>query len=224
MEIRISHASSKSASLTKAHIVAGAIFAGISFAFAKIAVDTMVQESLPDGFRGRAFAAYDMLYNVARVAGTAATAIAIALAVRESAIVLVVGLAYLAAAVGSAFWSSKLTVGGPIMQGIPRGRPARAAEAQPALPVGELVTIRSYAGSRADEEPRAIVVGEREIPVDAVDWRALEEREGVRRRIFAVRVAGQRVRLSYNESTSRWEIDRVIRGHAGGEALGDAHE
>jgi predicted MFS family arabinose efflux permease len=40
---------------------------GLTFAWKKIAVDTMVQESLPDGFRGRVFSVYDVVYNLARI-------------------------------------------------------------------------------------------------------------------------------------------------------------
>ena len=71
---------------SKERIVAGAFLAGgvvlivVSFAitgwsvllasfavgltFAKIPIDTMVQEALPDGYRGRVFAAYDVAYNL----------------------------------------------------------------------------------------------------------------------------------------------------------------
>jgi len=45
--------------------VAGVL--GLTFAWKKIAVDTMVQESLPDGFRGRVFSVYDVIYNLARI-------------------------------------------------------------------------------------------------------------------------------------------------------------
>ncbi|HEX6843828.1 MAG TPA: MFS transporter, partial [Actinomycetota bacterium] len=40
---------------------------GLSFAWKKIPTDTLVQESLPDGYRGRVFAVYDVLYNAARL-------------------------------------------------------------------------------------------------------------------------------------------------------------
>ncbi|MCA1832466.1 MAG: MFS transporter [Actinomycetota bacterium] len=210
-----------SVSLTKGHIVVGSIFAGVSFAFAKIAVDTMVQESLPDEFRGRAFASYDMLYNVARVAGTALAAAAVAEHVHEEKIVVAAGIAYVAMAGVTGYWSSLITRG---EDGMPKriGKDPAGRPVLPALPIGELVTIRAYAGSRADEEPRAIVVGDREIPIEVVEWRAIEERGGERRRIFAVQAAGQRVRLAYNEATSRWEIDRAIRGAGAPGPAGDS--
>ena len=40
---------------------------GLGTLIAKIAVDAQVQESLPDVYRGRAFAVYDILYNLASV-------------------------------------------------------------------------------------------------------------------------------------------------------------
>ncbi|HVL91379.1 MAG TPA: hypothetical protein VM841_14205, partial [Actinomycetota bacterium] len=77
--------------------------------------------------------------------------------------------------------------------------------------VGELVTVRSYAGHRADEEPRVIVVGGKEYPVESIDWRAIEERlDGSRRQIFVVRAGGVRIRLASSEESSRWEVERVL--------------
>ncbi len=43
------------------------LFAGFGAFVAKVAVDAQVQEALPDEFRGRAFALYDILYNLASV-------------------------------------------------------------------------------------------------------------------------------------------------------------
>ena len=41
---------------------------GLTFTWKKIPIDTMVQESVPDGFRGRVFSVYDLAYNGARIA------------------------------------------------------------------------------------------------------------------------------------------------------------
>lgn len=41
---------------------------GLTFAWRKITVDTMVQEAVPDSYRGRVFSVYDVLFNMARVA------------------------------------------------------------------------------------------------------------------------------------------------------------
>jgi MFS family permease len=49
-----------------------AFFLGLGFFLAKISLDTLVQEALGDGWRGRAFSLYDIAYNLAWVvaAGT----------------------------------------------------------------------------------------------------------------------------------------------------------
>ena len=44
---------------------------GLTFAWKKIPVDTMVQEAVPDGYRGRVFSVYDVVYNLARVVAAA---------------------------------------------------------------------------------------------------------------------------------------------------------
>jgi Major Facilitator Superfamily len=47
-------------------------FLGFGFFLAKITLDSMVQEALGDGFRGRAFSLYDIAYNLAWVLAAAA--------------------------------------------------------------------------------------------------------------------------------------------------------
>lgn len=41
---------------------------GLTFAWKKIPIDTLVQSSLPDGYRGRVFSVYDVGYNLSRAA------------------------------------------------------------------------------------------------------------------------------------------------------------
>jgi hypothetical protein len=77
------------------------------------------------------------------------------------------------------------------------------------LQPGEMVTVRAYAGARADEEPRTIVIGGHEVPIDAIDWRAIVEESGRRARVFVVRAAGRRIRLSHHEEDTGWQIERV---------------
>src|SRR5206468_5055973 len=103
---------------------------GLTFAWKKIPVDTMVQEALPDAYRGRVFSAYDVVYNLARVA---AAAVAIPLLPRA-------GVGWSVAIVGFAFiaWSPVL----PLWL-------RRAPE----------IRLRFHEGARADEWPRAIVWG-----------------------------------------------------------------
>lgn len=50
-----------------------ALVLGLTFAWKKVTVDTMVQEAVPDTYRGRVFSVYDVFFNLARViAGYAA--------------------------------------------------------------------------------------------------------------------------------------------------------
>ena len=67
---------------------------GMTFAWKKISVDTMVQESIPDGYRGRVFSVYDVVYNLARVAA-AALAIPMLDSLSDSTCLVVVGVAFL---------------------------------------------------------------------------------------------------------------------------------
>ncbi len=200
-----------SASLTRTSMTLGGIVVGVSYAFAKIPTDTIVQEEMNDDVRGRAFSVYDMLFNVARVAGTATAAALVAAEIRLESIVTGTGFFYFFASAGLVVWARRI-VGMKRLRSI-RSRiaetPAPATQSF-ALPAGEMVTVRAYAGSRSDEEPRAVVVGGSEVPVDLIEWRAVEERDGERRRVFVCHVGGSRVRLAHIESSSLWEIERIL--------------
>ncbi|KGM13058.1 MFS transporter [Cellulomonas bogoriensis] len=58
-------------------VVCAAVLIGLSIQGAKIAVDTIVHRDSHDGYRGRAFSLYDMLYNAAFVAAAALAALAL---------------------------------------------------------------------------------------------------------------------------------------------------
>ena len=192
-------------SLTRERMIAAAAIVGLSYAFAKIPVDTIVQEEMPDEYRGRAFAAYDLLFNVARVAGTGIAAVAIEAGARLDAILVAVGLGYLFTSVSLLGWARRIV-------DVRRRRPSKEPGPSSGLSLlaGEMVTVRAYEGSRADEEPRAVVVAGREVPVDEVEWRAVVERGGERRRVFVVRIGGARIRLAHVEPSSLWEVERVM--------------
>jgi MFS family permease len=192
-------------SLTRGRMTVGAVIVGLSYAFAKIPVDTIVQEDMPDAFRGRAFAVYDMLFNVARVAGTAIAAGFVEASFRVGRLMIGGGFCYFLASAALGTWARRIT-------GV---RWSRRSHIEPgggpiSFGDGEVVTVRAYAGSRADEEPRAIVVAGREIPVADIDWRATVERDGERRRVFIARVGGARIRLAHVESSSLWEVERTL--------------
>ena len=67
---------------------------GLTFAWKKIPVDTMVQEAIPDGYRGRVFAVYDVAYNLSRVAA-AFLAIPLQNAFGEAWAVAIVGVVFI---------------------------------------------------------------------------------------------------------------------------------
>jgi predicted MFS family arabinose efflux permease len=152
---------------------------GLTFAWKKISVDTMVQEATPDGYRGRVFSVYDVVYNLARV-------IAAALAIW---MIPGLGRAGSLAAVGIAF-----LLFGPVV--------GRWYGSEPEL------TIRFYAGGRADEAPRSILWGGAEEPVEVVrTWR--EERDGERRLAFRLALTdGTELDVSRPEPDGRWRLDR----------------
>jgi MFS family permease len=154
---------------------------GLTFAWKKIPVDTMVQEAIPDGYRGRVFAVYDVAYNLSRVAA-AFLAIPLLNAFGEAGAVAIVGVVFI-------LWS-------PVL---PRwiGR------------VPEL-TLRFYEGSRAEEDPRAVVWGGVEETVE-VEQRSLEETDGVRRTRYRLRMLdGTTIEVSKVEPDGAWTLEREL--------------
>jgi MFS family permease len=154
---------------------------GLTFAWKKIPVDTLVQEAIPDGYRGRIFAVYDVLYNLSRVAA-AFLAIPMLNEFGEAWSVAIVGFVFL-------LWA-------------------------PVLPrwIGRIpeVSLRFYAGARAEEEPRAIVWGGVEEAVE-VERRSLEETDGIRRMRYRLRMQdGTTVDVSRVEPGGDWELEREL--------------
>jgi hypothetical protein len=151
----------------------------MTFAWKKISVDTMVQEATPDGYRGRVFSVYDVVYNLARVVA-AALAIPMLDGLSVSTCLVVVGVVFL-------LWAPAI---GPWYGRVP-----------------ELV-IRFYAGARADEVPRSILWGGVDEPVEVVrTWR--EERDGERRLVFRLALAdGTELDVSQADAGGQWRLDR----------------
>jgi hypothetical protein len=160
-------------------VLVASFVVGITFAWKKIPIDTMVQESMPDGYRGRVFAAYDVAYNLARLLASA-LAIPMLPGLGVTASVATVGIVFL-------LWA-------PVL---PRWI-ARSPE----------IVLRSYAGGRADESPRTIVWGGVEEAVEVLgSWR--EERDGERRLRFRLALAdGSVIEVSRREPDGTWRIDR----------------
>ena len=154
---------------------------GLTFAWKKVPVDTMVQEAVPDGLRGRVFAAYDVAYNLARLAAALlAIPLLPTLGVQGSAAL--VGIAFL-------LWV-------PVL---PRWL-ARAPE----------IRLRFTEGARAEEWPRTVVWGGIEEPVDVMRS-GLDERDGVLTRRFRLALAdGTVLDVSRDEPGGDWRIDREV--------------
>ncbi|MFE7560998.1 MFS transporter [Kitasatospora sp. NPDC057500] len=76
-----------------------ALLLGVVTQGTKICADTVVQESVEDDFRGRVFAIYDVLFNVAFVAAALVTALVLPLSGRSVPVVLGVALVYAVSAV-----------------------------------------------------------------------------------------------------------------------------
>ena len=154
---------------------------GLTFAWKKIPVDTMVQEAIPDGYRGRVFAVYDVAYNLSRVVA-AFLAIPLLDVFGEAWAVAIVGVAFI-------LWS-------PVL---PRwiGH------------VPEL-SLRFYEGARAEEDPRAVVWGGVEETVE-VERRSLEETDGVRRTRYRLRMLdGTTIEVSKIEPDGAWTLEREL--------------
>ncbi|MFF7447612.1 MULTISPECIES: MFS transporter [unclassified Streptomyces] len=87
---------------TVAPMLVAAFVLGLTTQGAKIATDTIVQSSVDDGFRGRIFSVYDVLFNVAFVG--AAAAAALILPPDGRSVVLVVTVAVIYGAIGAAMF------------------------------------------------------------------------------------------------------------------------
>jgi MFS family permease len=80
-------------------LVAGLVL-GFTAQGIKICVDTMVQRTVADEFRGRVFALYDTLFNLALVIAAVLTALVLPDTGRSPVSVIVLGVAYVLTAVG----------------------------------------------------------------------------------------------------------------------------
>jgi len=169
--------------LTQLSVLVASFGVGLTFAWKKIPVDTLVQEALPDGYRGRVFAVYDVAYNLARVVA-AFLAVPLLPRLGPEGTVVAVGVVFL-------LWS-------PVL-------PRWLAQAPQVL-------VRFYAGGRADEEPRAIVWGGVEEDVE-VQRRWLDERDGERRMRYRLALAdGTVVEISKADADRGWRLERELDG------------
>ncbi len=167
--------------ITEWTVLLASFAVGLTFAWKKVPVDTMVQEAVPDGYRGRVFAVYDVAYNLSRV-------VAAFLAIP---MLPALGVAWSVALVGVAFllWA-------PVL---PRwiGRTPD-------------IRIRFYEGARAEEEPRSVVWGGVEEDVE-IERRWLDERDGERRMRYRLAMRdGTVIEVSKGEAEAGWRLDREL--------------
>lgn len=166
--------------VTGVTVLVASFFLGVGYAWKKIPIDTMVQQAIPDAYRGRVFAVYDVGNNMARVF---AAILAIAV-VREGSVAWILAIS-----------GAVLVLWAPV---VPRW--ARARE----------VLVRSYAGGRADEVPRSVVVDGIEHDVE-VERSSHEERHGERRLSFRLQLDdGRRFDVSRAQDGERWTVDREL--------------
>ena len=162
-------------------VLVASFLVGLTFAWKKVPIDTMVQEAIPDGYRGRVFAVYDVAYNLSRI-----VAAFLAIPLLET-----IGPEWTVALVGAAFlaWS-------PVL---PRWV-ARTPD----------IALRFYEGARAEEWPRAVVWGGVEETVE-VQRAWLEEADGRRRRCFRLVLEdGTLLQVSRDEPDGAWRLDREL--------------
>ena len=161
--------------------ILGSLFVGgLAMSATKITADTMIQRALPDRFRGRAFAVYDIGYNGVFVLAALIPTLLVPV-VGEVGVVTAAGTMGLAAAALLARW---------------RGR------------LDEEIEVRAYAGGRADETPREIVIRGKALQVAGVERSWHEDRAGERLLVFVLRLEdGRRVQISRDEA---WRLDRFL--------------
>ncbi|MFF5518548.1 MFS transporter [Streptomyces coeruleorubidus] len=82
-----------------APLLAAAFVLGLTTQAAKISTDTIVQSSVEDGFRGRIFSVYDVLFNVAFVGAAAVAALMLPPDGRSVPLVITIAVIYAAVAV-----------------------------------------------------------------------------------------------------------------------------
>ncbi|MFE9604184.1 MFS transporter [Streptomyces hokutonensis] len=92
---------------TTAPMMAAAFVLGLTTQGAKIATDTIVQFSVDDGFRGRIFSVYDVLFNVAFVGAAAMAALVLPPDGRSVTLVVTVAVIYSAVAAAMAHFERR---------------------------------------------------------------------------------------------------------------------
>jgi MFS family permease len=97
---------------TQVWLVVAGVGLGFAAQAAKICVDTLVQESIDDAFRGRVFALYDTLFNVSFVAAAVLAAVLVPDNGHSLPVVGLVATGYLVTGLGYAGWLRRAAVRG----------------------------------------------------------------------------------------------------------------
>jgi MFS family permease len=157
---------------------------GLTYPWRKVSADTIVQDTIPDRYRGRVFALYDLAFSLPRVAASA-LAIVLIPNVSPGWILAGCGLVYL-------LWT-------PV--------PVRWIERW------RWVDVHFYAGGKADEVPRSVVIAGEEEPVEVLQsWDERVDRRGdvVKRRRFKVRTSDGTVMEITSDDNDRWLLTSIL--------------
>jgi predicted MFS family arabinose efflux permease len=104
---------------TEPAVLVAAYVLGLCAQGIKICVDTLVQESVDDSFRGRVFAIYDVIFNVSFVAAAAVGALVLPLTGKSYAVLVAIAAGY--ALTGLAY--ARLTAEALVRASAPPGEP-----------------------------------------------------------------------------------------------------
>jgi MFS family permease len=160
---------------------------GLAMTMTKIAADTLVQRSVPDGYRGRAFAVYDIGYNGVFVVAALIPTLLIPW-LGELGIILLTGALYV--------------VGAGILVRLRRRLHGR-------------IEVHAYAGARADEAPRTVVWDGDEVAVAEIERSWRDHRAGRSVLRFRLRLAdGRRIQVARGDEG--WSLDRELPSIGGG--------
>jgi MFS family permease len=161
-------------------LLAAVTVAGAAMQATKIASETMIQRGIPDRYRGRAFAVYDLGYNGVFVLAALLATLARPV-LGDLGIIFLTAALYFAGSAVLALWRRRLLLE---------------------------IEVTTYAGARADETPRQVVWDG--IPVEVAEtersWR--EDRDGERFLCFRLRLTdGRRIEVSRGED---WRLERRL--------------
>jgi MFS family permease len=107
-------------------LLAGAFVIGVAAQGSKICVDTIVQESVDDAYRGRVFSFYDVIFNIAFVSAAAFGALALPADGNSRPVFAVVAIGYAVTSTTYALATRRLTA-----TSTDRNRPRLAGETSP---------------------------------------------------------------------------------------------